>query len=183
MMHEQGYGEWFRDGLLNPTLTKPPVKPINHRKRIMIAEPLSMRLMRGTKTRQGRVNNMGHFYEVVDGICEPRYFVPNKSKGGNRPTTVTDARKGGYLPSPTTVLAILAKPSLLDWIIKTAVHAVVTSPDRDGENLDAKIARVLDDEKQHEEERDAAADLGTQIHDALQYALGWGNMSRLHWNS
>lgn len=112
---------------------------------------------------------MSHFYTPSG---EARYFIPKKSGGGTRPTTVRDARELGLYPSPSTILDILDKPALLEWKIRNAVTAIMTAPDAaPNEAIDAKITRVLDVEKQHEEESNVAKDRGTEIHDAIQCAL------------
>lgn len=112
---------------------------------------------------------MSHFYTPSG---EARYFIPKKSGGGTRPTTVRDARELGLYPSPSTILDILDKPALLEWKIRNAVAAIMTAPDAvPNEAIDAKITRVLDVEKQHEEESNVAKDRGTEIHDAIQCAL------------
>lgn len=110
------------------------------------------------------MNEGSHFYTTTG---EPRHFIPKKDGSGNRPSTIADCRKNGWVPSPTTVLKLLAKPGLQDWLIKQSVHAVVTAPDVPGEGLDAKIDRILNQERQQDEESRIAADRGTQIHDAL----------------
>lgn len=107
----------------------------------------------------------GHYY-AVDGT--PMHWVPKKDGSGNRPTTIADARKLNLLPSVTSILGVLAKPALQDWLIRNAVTAVVTAPDVPGESLDAKITRVLDTERQQDQESQIAMDRGTQIHDGLE---------------
>lgn len=79
-----------------------------------------------------------------------------------------DARELGLLPSVTSVLKLLRKPALEEWLIRTAVAAVVTAPDVPGEGIDAKITRVLDAERQQDEEAANAASLGSDIHAALE---------------
>lgn len=113
--------------------------------------------------------NGGHYY-ALDGT--PMHTVPKKD-GTPRNTTIADARKLNLLPSVTQVLKILDKPSLRQWMIRQAVYAVTTAPDVPGESLDEKIARILDQEAQQDEESKIAMDRGTQIHAALEnYFLG-----------
>lgn len=107
----------------------------------------------------------GHWYTVTG---EAMHFVPKKDGSGNRPTTLADARKLNLLPSVTTVLRILNKPALIDWMIRQAVYAVTTAPDIAGENLDSKITRVLETERQQDEESQKARDLGTDMHNGLE---------------
>lgn len=109
-----------------------------------------------------------HFYTQDGRAC---YEVAKKSGPGMRRTNVTDARKLGLLPSPTTVLKQLAKPQLVNWQIEQGCLAVLTSPRRDGEQLDAFVHRVLHEDREQDAERDAAADMGTEIHNAIECAL------------
>lgn len=103
---------------------------------------------------------------------EPVFEVPCKSRPGEtRPADLRDARKLGLLPSVTTLLKLLHKPDLQSWIVEQACLAVLTSPRSDGEELDAFVRRVLQDEKHQDQERDAAADLGKRIHAALAHML------------
>lgn len=110
----------------------------------------------------------GHYYKT-DGT--PCHFVPRASGTGERPTTVADAKKLGLLPSPTTVLKVLSKPALTEWLIRNAVHAFATAPDVAGETLDEKLARVLETERQQDQESRLAMDLGTRVHEAIELTL------------
>lgn len=108
---------------------------------------------------------MGHWYKTSG---EPCYFVPTKDGSRLRDTTIADARKMGLLPSVTEILkVVLDRPALTDWKIRTAVTAVLTSPRVEGEELDAFVARVLDQDREQDQEADIAKSRGTQIHDAL----------------
>jgi len=114
------------------------------------------------------MNESGHWYTTTG---EPMHFVPKAKGDGTRRTTITDARKLGLLPSVTSVLGILRKPALERWLIQQAVQAVVTAPDMPGESLDAKLERVLEVERQQDQESKNAMDLGTRIHEALEQRL------------
>lgn len=109
--------------------------------------------------------NSGHYYDT-DG--NPKYFVEKKA-GGLRPTTIADARKNGWLPSPTTILKMLDKPALTEWHKRNAIMAALTTPRIDGEADDAFAERVL--RVDAESISDAAKDLGTQVHDAIEKTL------------
>jgi hypothetical protein len=103
---------------------------------------------------------------------QPFYEVPYADpKKGLRKATLADARKVGALPSVTTVLRIMDKPALTAWKIEQAVLAVATSPRLPGELDDDFIKRVLSVDKDQDQERDAAAKLGTDIHAAIEQAL------------
>jgi len=110
----------------------------------------------------------GHYYTRTG---EAAHFVPCKSREGNRPTNIADARKLGLFPSVTTILKTLNRPALNDWLIRQAVYAVVTAPTLPNESLDDKLVRVLEVEKQQDEESQKARDTGTAIHEALELAL------------
>lgn len=86
-------------------------------------------------------------------------------KGGLRPTDLRDARKLGLVPSVTTVLSVLAKPALTNWMVDQAILAALTLPRVDGETEDAYIERIRADSKAQAK---AAADEGTRIHDAIE---------------
>lgn len=110
----------------------------------------------------------GHYY-TPDG--QAAHFVPRADGKGQRPTMVSDARKLSLLPSPTTILKVLNKPALIEWMVKTAVAAFATAPDVPGESLDDKITRVLETERQQDQESTIAKDRGTEIHEAIELAL------------
>lgn len=112
-----------------------------------------------------------HWYTKTGEAC---YEVPNKSNGGMRPTTLADARKLDLLPSVTTILNVLRKPGLERWLIEQSVLAVCTAPTMPGEALDAKIDRVLNQERQQDEEAAKARELGTRIHDGIEKYLNIG---------
>ncbi len=97
----------------------------------------------------------------------PAYTMLKKD-GGERSTTLRDARKHGLLPSVTTIFGIMAKPGLDKWKISKAVEAAMTVDRDEGEPQDRYIDRVI--ERSREEVRDAA-DLGTRIHDAIDAAF------------
>jgi len=95
---------------------------------------------------------------------EPMYTV-EAAKGGQRPTTLRDARKLNLVPSVTTVLNIAAKPGLNLWLQRQVLLAALTLPRMNDEPEDAFIARIIDDAK---EQGRAAADAGTDIHASIQ---------------
>lgn len=111
---------------------------------------------------------MAHYYLPTG---EAAHFVPKKSGGGTRPTTIADARKLKLLPGVTTILNLLDKPGLNAWKVHEAVVAVVTAPDLPGETIDQKLVRVLETESQQDEEARKARDVGAQIHAAIELAL------------
>jgi len=103
----------------------------------------------------------GHWY-TRDGV--PRYTVIGKN-GKERNTTLRDARTENLVPSVTTVLNVMAKPALIQWLQKQVLLAALTLPRIDGEPEDDYIARIMSDSK---EQGRKAADDGTDIHASIQ---------------
>ena len=108
----------------------------------------------------------GHWYDR-DG--SPRYTVIGKS-GAERPTTLRDARKEGYLPSVTTILRAGAAPGLERWKREMLKLSAATLPLVAGESLAEWLDRV---QKDADEQGIKARDLGTYIHGQIEkYLLG-----------
>jgi hypothetical protein len=103
----------------------------------------------------------GHWY-TRDGI--PRYTVIGKN-GKERNTTLRDARTESLVPSVTTVLNVMAKPALIQWLQKQVLMAALTLPRINDEPEDDYIARIMTDSK---EQGRKAADDGTAIHASIQ---------------
>ena len=103
----------------------------------------------------------GHWY-TRDGV--PQYTVEAK-KGGQRNTTLRDARVMNLVPSVTTILGVAAKPALLAWLQQQVLLAALTLPRRTGEPEKEYIDRIISDSK---EQGRAAADAGTDIHASIQ---------------
>ena len=62
--------------------------------------------------KEPRASESNHWY-TRNGV--PQYTVEAK-KGGQRNTTLRDARAMGLVPSVTTILNIIAKPGLTLWL-------------------------------------------------------------------
>jgi hypothetical protein len=118
-----------------------------------------------TAARPNNAGKGGHWYTTD---AQPAYEIPAKTTGKMRAVTLKDARELNLLPSVTTVLKVLHKEALVNWLIEQAVLAVVTTPRKEGEGDDAFIERVLHTEKVQDQETRMAADKGTRIHDALE---------------
>lgn len=120
-----------------------------------------------------------HWYSKgAQAVYEVPYADPRK---GMRPTTLTDAKKMGLLPSVTTILKALHKQALVDWLIEQACLAVLTTPRNEGEDIDAFVHRVLHVEKVQNQESDIAKDKGTAIHAALEVACAGGEVDNEVW--
>jgi hypothetical protein len=111
--------------------------------------------------KEPRASESNHWY-TRDGV--PRYTVIGKN-GKERNTTLRDARTENLVPSVTTILNVMAKPALMQWLQKQVLMAALTLPRRDSEPEDDYIARIMDDSK---EQGRAAADAGTHIHASIQ---------------
>jgi len=113
------------------------------------------------EAKEPRASESNHWY-TREGA--PMYTV-EAAKGGQRNTTLRDARKLSLVPSVTTVLNVAAKPALTIWLQKQVLLAALTLPRRDNEPEDDYIARIIDDSK---EQGRSAADAGTNIHTSIQ---------------
>lgn len=103
----------------------------------------------------------GHWYTRSG---KPAYTVIGKN-GKERNTTLRDARTMDLLPSVTTILNVMAKPGLEKWKMQQVLFASLTLPRRDNEPEDDYLDRIMEDSK---EQGRSAADVGTQIHAAIQ---------------
>ena len=111
--------------------------------------------------KEPRASESNHWY-TRDGV--PRYTVIGKN-GKERNTTLRDARTDNLVPSVTTVLNVMAKPALIQWLQKQVLLAALTLPRIPGEPEEVYIERIMSDSK---EQGRAAADAGTDIHASLQ---------------
>ena len=108
-----------------------------------------------------RASESNHWY-TRDGA--PQYTV-EAAKGGQRNTTLRDARKMNLVPSVTTILNVAAKPALLAWMQQQVLYAALTLPRRPDEPEKEYIDRIINDSK---EQGRSAADAGTDIHASIQ---------------
>lgn len=109
-----------------------------------------------------RASESTHWY-TRDGA--PMYTVVGKTTGKPRNTTLRDARELNLVPSVTTILNVAAKPALTVWLQEQAILAALTLPRGEDEPEAAWLKRVVQDSKQQGKD---AADLGTEIHAAIQ---------------
>lgn len=105
----------------------------------------------------------GHYY-ARDG--SPAYFT------NGRGTTLRDARKLNLVPSVTTVLNVIAKPALTNWLVDQGIMAALTMPRIDGEDERTYIARIKTDSKAQAK---SAAEEGSRIHDAIEQSFRGGS--------
>lgn len=124
--------------------------------------------MNGTTLARPTTKDSAHWYTAGG---EPCYEITGKTTGKPRPVNIADAREQGLLPSVTTILKVLHKEALVNWMIEQAVLATLTAPRQPGEETDAFVQRVLHTERQQDQESQLARDRGTEIHAALEALL------------
>lgn len=105
-----------------------------------------------------------HWYSAD---CQPAYKIKKKN-GGERSTTLADARKFGFVPSVTSIFNIMAKRGLEQWKLNKAIEATKSNPQGADESDQRYLKRVTELSKQEVKE---AADLGTRIHDAIDQSF------------
>jgi hypothetical protein len=111
------------------------------------------------------VAESGHWYQPDGSPC---YTVPAK-KGGERPTTIKDAKQLGLVPSVTTIIRCASAPALEAWKVDQSVMAALTLPREGMESDEDFLARIKQDGK---ETAKKAAERGTAIHGAIERVLG-----------
>jgi superfamily II DNA/RNA helicase len=102
----------------------------------------------------------GHWYTKT-GV--PAYTTVGKT--GERPTTLRDARKEGFLPSVTTIINIMSKAGLDTWKQQQVLLAALTLPREVNEPEQEWLKRVMQDSKATGRE---AAERGTAIHAIIE---------------
>ena len=102
---------------------------------------------------------------------KPCYELKKKTGEGMKTPTLADARILNLLPSVTSIIRVLNKPALNNWLTEQAVMAVMTTPRNEGEPIDEFINRVLNVEKIQDQESKVASDRGTAIHDAIECCI------------
>ena len=109
----------------------------------------------------------GHWYHA-DG--RSAHEMPNASRGGMRPTRISDAKKHGLLPSVTTIMKLLDKPALDNWRVEQGIMAALTSPHvkryEEGEITDKEFMRLLKEDADAQARE--AAKKGTIIHGYIE---------------
>lgn len=110
-----------------------------------------------------------HWYRP-DGT--PCHSVLKANGDGERATTLADARKLGLIPSVTTILGVMSKEALTTWKVNQAILAALKSPKQDTESEDYYCRRIADASMEQVAE---AADLGSEIHAALETYLTGGD--------
>ena len=103
-----------------------------------------------------------HWYNADGSPC---YTQENKSKGGTRPTTLSDARKQILRVAVSTILKVVNAPALNRWVQNQMMLAFLTLPKVDGESLEELEARLWEDANAHSK---MARERGTAIHARIE---------------
>lgn len=105
-----------------------------------------------------------HWYNRDGSPC---YEIATKD-GGVRGVNLRWDRHLQLVPSVTTVLSVLAKPALTNWLVDQGILAALTLPRQPDEPEPAFLERVKADSRAQAK---AAAEEGTRIHDAIECAF------------
>ena len=123
---------------------------------------------------------MSHFYEkLTDGSVLPRHLVPMSSRPDElRPTRMTDVNKWlkegrRVVPSVTTILNVLNKSGLNNWIVDQHLEQAYSIRNRDETNNFWDIERYVSEVKRLTElELDKAPSAGSDFHKMMDdYSL------------
>jgi hypothetical protein len=104
----------------------------------------------------------GHWYDPKTG--EARYTYLN-AKGVEKPTTLREARKFGWVPSVSGIIKCADRPSLNNWKIDQAILSALTCPKLNDESEGDYLSRI---KKDAQEQARKAAERGTYIHSVVQ---------------
>jgi hypothetical protein len=103
----------------------------------------------------------GHWY---DRAGEPMYTIIG-ANGKERNTNLRDAKSLGLVPSVTTVMKMIAKPSLENWKINQVLNSVMSLEQQENESDQAFMYRCKEDSNKIGKK---AAELGTKIHAQIE---------------
>ena len=113
----------------------------------------------------------GHWY-TQDG--EPMYTIIG-ANGKERNTNLRDAKQLGLVPSVTTIIGMIAKPSLENWKIDQALKSAITLKQLENEPFNAFLYRCKNDAKSIGLN---AAKEGTKIHAMIEKGFLGGTKSK-----
>ncbi len=113
----------------------------------------------------------GHWY-TQEG--EPMYTIIGVN-GKERNTTLRDAKQLGLVPSVTTIIGMIAKPSLENWKIEQALKSAITLKRLEEESFNAFLYRCKNDAKSIGLN---AAKEGTKIHAMIEKGFLGGTKSK-----
>ena len=118
--------------------------------------------MRGSNLNSSNNSSDGSHWYDQEG--KSKYTIIG-ANGKKRNTTLRDARKYKYVPSVTSVMNLMAKPSLDYWKLTQALKQSLVMPKEEGESIESFIYRCAQASK---EIGLAAAKEGTRIHDLIE---------------
>ncbi len=108
----------------------------------------------------------GHWYKPNG---SPFYQIEMATKPGQfRPTTLGDAKKFHLLPGASSILNVLRKPELDQWMYASYIKAALALKPRQGESEDEFAYRVIRESRTAGRQ---AADFGTHIHALVELYL------------
>ena len=99
---------------------------------------------------------------------EAMHEIKCKTREGNRPTHLGDAKKLGLYPSVTGILKVLAKPALENWKMKQVAETALRYTPPKGESPTRSANVVI---SQAMQQVNVSADIGTRIHNAISEYL------------
>lgn len=94
--------------------------------------------------------------------------VDNAKGNGSVKPTLTHAKKLGLVPSVTSVLSLIKNEGLDKWKSEQLILACMTLPQKQGENTDDYVNRVIEDSQAYTEE---CANYGTDVHNIIENLL------------
>ena len=103
----------------------------------------------------------GHWYDKEG---EPMYTIIG-ANGKERSTNLRDAKSLGLVPSVTTIMKLIAKPSLENWKINQILNSVINLEQEEGETPEAYVYRCKQDANKIGK---VAAEKGTKIHAQIE---------------
>ena len=103
----------------------------------------------------------GHWYTQSG---DPMYTIIG-ANGNERNTNLRDARSLNLVPSVTTIMAIIAKPSLENWKIDQALTSALSLKQGENESYESFFSRCKQDSKKIGKK---SAELGTKIHAQIE---------------
>ena len=115
---------------------------------------------------------MSHFYDENGNSCFEVETKTGKNAGKMRPATIRDAKANNWYPSCTTILEVISKPSLNEWKqeqVALAARRLLGNGTLPYNLADEAFCGAV--KEAAFEQVNEAADLGTNVHKALEEGL------------
>ena len=113
------------------------------------------------------------WWTLVSSDGTPCHEVANAKGTGYRNTNVTDARKLGLLPSPTSITGVLDKAFLNNWAKEQVGKSAFQNRPAEGEDADAYAKRMV---RLAYQQVSDSAEFGTQFHEVAENVLNGGKV-------